>query len=132
MSVIRPDEISSLIKSKIENYRSGSEVSDNGQVLEVGDGIARIYGLSSAMSSELVEFDDGHGTLGIIQNLEEDNVGVVILGDYKHIKEGMIVKTTGRIASYLAGEIIAQIGAQFPENRIEVIKSTIEDIANGK
>ncbi|MBQ2871670.1 F0F1 ATP synthase subunit alpha [bacterium] len=106
MSVIRPDEISSLIKSKIENYRSGSEVSDNGQVLEVGDGIARIYGLSSAMSSELVEFDDGHGTLGIIQNLEEDNVGVVILGDYKHIKEGMIVKTTGRIASVPVGDAL--------------------------
>ena len=106
MSVIRPDEISSLIKSKIENYRSGIEVADNGQVLEVGDGIARIYGLSSAMSSELVEFDDGHGTLGIIQNLEEDNVGVVILGDYKHIKEGMSVKTTGRIASVPVGDAL--------------------------
>ncbi len=106
MGVIRPDEISSLIKSKIENYKAGVEVSNNGQVLEVGDGIARIYGLSSAMSSELVEFDDGHGTLGIIQNLEEDNVGVVILGDYKHIKEGMVVKTTGRIASVPVGEAL--------------------------
>ena len=106
MGVIRPDEISSLIKSKIENYSAGVEVSNNGQVLEVGDGIARIYGLTSAMSSELVEFDDGHGTLGIIQNLEEDNVGVVILGDYKHIKEGMIVKTTGRIASVPVGEAL--------------------------
>ena len=106
MGVIRPDEISSLIKSKIENYHSGVEVSNNGQVLEVGDGIARIYGLTSAMSSELVEFDDGYGTLGIIQNLEEDNVGVVILGDYKHIKEGMIVKTTGRIASVPVGEAL--------------------------
>ena len=104
MGVIRPDEISSLIKSKIENYNSAVEVSNNGQVLEVGDGIARIYGLTSAMSSELVEFDDGHGTLGIIQNLEEDNVGVVILGDYKHIKEGMVVKTTGRIASVPVGD----------------------------
>ena len=106
MGVIRPDEISSLIKSKIENYQSGVEISNNGQVLEVGDGIARIYGLSSAMSSELVEFDDGHGTLGIIQNLEEDNVGVVILGDYKHIKEGMVVKTTGRIASVPVGDAL--------------------------
>ena len=106
MGVIRPDEISSLIKSKIENYNSAVEVSNNGQVLEVGDGIARIYGLTSAMSSELVEFDDGHGTLGIIQNLEEDNVGVVILGDYKHIKEGMVVKTTGRIASVPVGDAL--------------------------
>ena len=106
MGVIRPDEISSLIKSKIENYNSTVEVSNNGQVLEVGDGIARIYGLTSAMSSELVEFDDGNGTLGIIQNLEEDNVGVVILGDYKHIKEGMVVKTTGRIASVPVGDAL--------------------------
>lgn len=110
MGVIRPDEISSLIKSKIENYNSCVEVSNNGQVLEVGDGIARIYGLTSAMSSELVEFEDGRGTLGIIQNLEEDNVGVVILGDYKHIKEGMVVKTTGRIASVPVGdELIGRI-----------------------
>jgi len=106
MSAIRPDEISSLIKNKIANYQSAVEVSNNGQVLEVGDGIARIYGLSSAMSSELVEFDDGHGTLGIVQNLEEDNVGVVILGDYKHIKEGMSVKTTGRIASVPVGDAL--------------------------
>lgn len=106
MSAIRPDEISSLIKSKIENYQSAVEVSNQGQVLEVGDGIARIYGLTSAMSSELVEFDDGHGTLGIIQNLEEDNVGVVILGDYKQIKEGMSVKTTGRIASVPVGDAL--------------------------
>ncbi len=108
MSAIRPDEISSLIKSKIENYESGVEVSNNGQVLEVGDGIARIYGLTSAMASELIEFEDGHGTLGIILNLEEDNVGAVILGDYKHIKEGMTVKTTGRIASVPVGD--AMIG----------------------
>ena len=106
MSAIRPDEISSLIKSKIENYKAGTAVSDNGQVLDVGDGIARIYGLSSAMLSELVEFDDGHGTLGIVQNLEEDNVGVVVLGDYKHIKEGMTVKTTGRIASVPVGDAL--------------------------
>ena len=106
MSSIRPDEISSLIKSKIENYKNAIEVTNQGQVLEVGDGIARIYGLSDAMSSELVEFDDGQGTLGIIQNLEEDNVGVVILGDYKHIKEGMTVKTTGRIASVPVGDAL--------------------------
>lgn len=106
MSAIRPDEISSLIKNKIANYQTAVEVSNNGQVLEVGDGIARIYGLSSAMSSELVEFGDGYGTLGIIQNLEEDNVGVVILGDYKHIKEGMTVKTTGKIASVPVGNAL--------------------------
>ena len=98
MAVINPDEISSIIKENIENYESKTEISNVGSVLEVGDGIARIYGLRNVMSNELVEFEDGKGTLGITLNLEEDNVGVVILGEYTQIKEGMTVKTTGRIA----------------------------------
>ena len=104
MATIRPDEITSIIKAKIENYASEMEVSNIGSVLEVGDGIARVYGLRNAMSNELVEFEDGKGTLGITLNLEEDNVGVVILGEYQHIKEGMTVKTTGRIASVPVGD----------------------------
>lgn len=104
MAVIKPDEISSIIKNKIENYESQTEISNIGSVLEIGDGIARIYGLRNVMSNELVEFQDGKGTLGITLNLEEDNVGVVILGEYQHIKEGMIVKTTGRIASVPVGD----------------------------
>jgi F-type H+-transporting ATPase subunit alpha len=104
MTVIKPDEISSIIKNKIENYESQTEISNIGTVLEVGDGISRIYGLRNVMSNELVEFQDGKGTLGITLNLEEDNVGVVILGEYQHIKEGMTVKTTGRIASVPVGE----------------------------
>lgn len=104
MTVIKPDEISSIIRGKIENYEIKTEVANVGSVLEVGDGIARIYGLRNVMSNELVEFDDGKGTLGITLNLEEDNVGVVILGDYKLIKEGMTVKTTGRIASAPVGD----------------------------
>ena len=104
MVLIQPDEISSIIKSKIENYTSVTEVTNIGKVLEVGDGIARIYGLRNVMASELVLFDDGKDTLGIAMNLEEDNVGVVILGDCTSIKEGMTVKTTGRIASVPVGE----------------------------
>ncbi len=104
MTVINPDEISSIIKSSIENYEVKTEVSNVGSVLEIGDGIARIYGLRNVMSNELVEFDDGKGTLGITLNLEEDNVGVVILGEYTHIKEGMTVRTTGRIASVPVGD----------------------------
>ena len=104
MTVINPDEISSIIKSNIENYESKTEISNVGSVLEIGDGIARIYGLRNVMSNELVEFDDGKGTLGITLNLEEDNVGVVILGEYTHIKEGMTVRTTGRIASVPVGD----------------------------
>lgn len=108
MTSIRPDEISSIIRSKIEQYETTLEVSDTGTVIEVGDGIARIYGLKKAMSSELVEFEDGKGTLGLVLNLEEDNVGVVVLGEYTSIKEGMTVKTTGRIASIPVGD--AMIG----------------------
>ena len=104
MTVIKPDEISSIIKSKIEKYNTEIEVANVGTVLEVGDGIARIYGLKNVMSSELIEFDDGHGTLGIALNLEEDNVGAVILGEYKFIKEGMTVKTTGKIVSVPVGD----------------------------
>lgn len=101
---IRPDEISSIIRTKIENYESTLEIADIGTVIEVGDGIARIYGLRNAMAGELVEFEDGHGTNGMVLNLEEDNVGVVIMGEYIHIKEGMVVKTTGRIASVPVGD----------------------------
>ncbi len=116
MAVINPDEITSIIKTKVENYDSVTEISNVGTVLEIGDGIARLYGLRNVMSNELVEFQDGKGTLGIALNLEEDNVGVVILGDYQHIKEGMTVKTTGRIASApvgegLIGRIVSPTGA---------------------
>ena len=104
MTVINPDEISSILKENIRNYEVKTEISNVGSVLEVGDGIARIYGLRNVMSNELVEFEDGRGTLGMALNLEEGNVGVVILGDYVHIKEGMVVKTTGRIASVPVGD----------------------------
>ena len=106
MAVINPDEISSILKENIRNYEAKAEISNIGSVLEVGDGIARIYGLRNVMSNELVEFEDGKGTLGITLNLEEDNVGVVILGEYTHIKEGRTVKTTGRIASVPVGDAL--------------------------
>ncbi len=104
MVAIKPDEISSIIREKIQNFETTTEISNVGSVLEVGDGITRIYGLRNVMSGELVEFEDGKGTLGIAMNLEEDNVGAVILGDYTHIKEGMTVKTTNRIASVPTGD----------------------------
>lgn len=102
--MIKPDEISSIIKNRIENFELQTEVSSTGSVIDVGDGIARVYGLRNAMSSELVVFDDGKETLGITMNLDEDNVGVVILGEYTQIKEGMTVRTTGKIASVPVGE----------------------------
>ena len=106
MAVINPEEISSILKENIRNYEAKAEVSNVGSVLEVGDGICRIYGLRNVMANELVEFEDGKGTLGLTLNLEEDNVGVVILGEYTHIKEGMVVKTTGRIASVPVGDAL--------------------------
>lgn len=99
---IRPEEISSIIKNEIENYKKSLDIKTSGSVLEVGDGIARIYGLSSAMSGELLEFP--HGVMGMVLNLEEDNVGAVILGDFSLIKEGDEVKATGRVVSVPAGE----------------------------
>lgn len=106
MALIKPDEISSIIKSKIENFELQSQVSNTGTVIEVGDGIARVYGLRNVMSNELVTFEDGKDTLGITMNLDEDNVGIVILGEYTQIKEGMTVKTTGRIASVPVGDAL--------------------------
>ena len=79
MVLIQPEEISSIIKDKIDNYELQTEVANTGTVLEIGDGIARIYGLRNVMASELVMFENGEGTLGIAMNLEEYNVGVVIL-----------------------------------------------------
>lgn len=115
MTNIRPDEISSLIKSKIETYDNDLTVSNIGTVIEIGDGIARVFGLRQAMSQELVEFQDANHTMGMVLNLEEDNVGVVIFGDYVHIHEGQMVKTTGKIASVpvgneLLGRVIDPLG----------------------
>ena len=104
MPTIRPDEISTIIKQQIEQYNQEMQISNVGTVLQVGDGIARIYGLEKVMASELLEFEDG--TVGIALNLEEDNVGAVLIGSGRNIQEGSIVKATGRIASIPVGEAL--------------------------
>lgn len=101
---IRPEEISSILKQQIENYDKKIETNDVGTVIEVGDGIARVYGLENAMVNELLEFPGG--VQGMAQNLEEDNIGCIILGPYKHIKEGDPVKRTGRIVEVPVGEAL--------------------------
>ncbi len=103
---IRPDEISSILKNQIENFQAQVDVSDVGTVIQVGDGIARIYGLEKAMAGELLEFPGG--IAGMVLNLEEDNIGCVILGPYTEIKEGDQVKRTGRIMDVPVGD--AMIG----------------------
>ena len=102
MVSIRPDEISSIIRQQIEQYDQSVQVSNVGTVLQVGDGIARIYGLEKAMAGELLEFEDG--TVGIALNLEEDNVGAVLMGDGRQIKEGSPVTATSKIASISVGD----------------------------
>ena len=101
---IRPEEISSVIKEQIKGYSAKLDVSEVGTVIQVGDGIARVYGLDNAMSGELLEFENG--VYGMAQNLEEDNVGVVILGSDEGIKEGSSVKLTGRVAEVPVGDAL--------------------------
>ena len=101
---IRVDEVSEILKSKIRKFERVLEAKDTGTVLSAGDGIARIYGLESAVSGGLVEFPGG--IKGVVLNLETSNVGVALLGDYEHIKEGDTVKRTGEIASVPVGEAL--------------------------
>nr|WP_294486709.1 F0F1 ATP synthase subunit alpha [uncultured Anaerosporobacter sp.] len=101
---LRPEEISSVIKEQIKNYSTKLEVSDVGTVITVGDGIARIHGLEKAMQGELLEFPGD--VYGMVLNLEEDNVGAVLLGDTKNINEGDTVKTTGRVVEVPVGDAL--------------------------
>jgi F-type H+-transporting ATPase subunit alpha len=102
MVSIRPDEISAILKQQIADYDKSVSVSNVGTVLQIGDGIARIYGLDQVMAGELVQFEDG--TEGIALNLEDDNVGAVLMGEGRGIQEGSTVKATGKIASVPVGD----------------------------
>src|SRR3974390_1099512 len=104
MASIRADEITSILRQEIENYDRAIDVSEVGAVISVGDGIARIHGLEKVMAGELIEFP--HDVAGIAMNLEEDQVGAVLLGDFTEIKEGDEVKRTGRIMSVPVGEAL--------------------------
>ncbi len=113
MAQIRADEISQLIREQIENYESKITVDEVGTVITLGDGIARVYGLDKVMAGELLQFP--HGIAGLAMNLEEDQVGVVLLGDYTEIREGDEVKRTGRIMSVpvgkqLVGRVVNSLG----------------------
>jgi len=101
---IKADEISKIIREQIEEYQAGMEVSEIGSVISVGDGIARVYGLEKVMAGELLDFP--HGVKGLALNLEESQVGVVLLGDYTEIREGDQVKRTGRIMEVPVGEAL--------------------------
>ncbi len=104
METIRAEEISQIISKQIKEYEKKLDISETGTVLSVGDGIARVYGVENAMAMELLEFPGG--ILGMVLNLEADNVGVAVLGEVTHIKEGDIVKRTGKIAQVPVGEAL--------------------------
>ena len=99
---VRPDEVSAILRQQLAGFKSAAELEEVGTVLQVGDGIARVYGLTKVQSGELVEFDKG--LQGIVLNLEEDNVGVVLLGSSDSIKEGDTIKRTTKIASIKVGD----------------------------
>ncbi len=110
---IRAEEISSILKKQIQDYGKKVEIAEIGTVLSVGDGIARVYGLEKVMAGELVEF--GHNIRGIVLNLEEDNVGIAVMGHDTEIKEGEEVRRTGRIAEVpvgdaLMGRVLSAVG----------------------
>lgn len=102
MANIRPDEVSAILREELSNFKTEAELEEVGTVLQVGDGVARIYGLSNAQAGELLEFDNG--TTALVLNLEEDNVGAVLFGESEEIKEGDNVKRTNKIASVKVGE----------------------------
>src|ERR1700728_3366710 len=104
MAQIKADEITKLIREQIENYESQISVDETGTIISLGDAIARVHGLDKVMAGELLSFP--HDVAGIAMNLEEDQVGVVLLGDYTEIKEGEEVKRTGRIMSVPVGDAL--------------------------
>ena len=133
---LKPEEISSVIKEQIKNYETKLETSDVGTVIQVADGIARIHGLENAMQGELLEFPGE--VYGMVMNLEEDNVGSVLLGDHKNINEGDIVKTTGRVVEVpvgdaMLGRVVNALGQPIDgKGPIATTKSSqIERVASG-
>lgn len=105
MADVRPDEVSAILREQLSNFKSEAELEEVGTVLQVGDGVARIFGLTNAQAGELLEFENGLNAL--VLNLEEDNVGAVLLGDSSEVKEGDTVKRTGRIGSVKVGDGMA-------------------------
>ena len=101
---LRPEEITSILKQRIEEYDVETDLAEVGTVLQVGDGIARVYGLENCVSLEMLEFE--HGVVGIAFNLEEDNVGVALFGEWEHVKEGEPVRRTGAVVSVPVGEAL--------------------------
>lgn len=104
MAEVRPEEISAILRRQLSGFENEADIYEVGTVLQVGDGVARVYGLTKVQASELVEFPNG--VMGMVLNLEEDNVGVILFGDDRLVKEGDTVRRTGKIASVPVGEAL--------------------------
>ena len=126
MAEVNPAEVSAILKQQLSGFDATASLDEVGTVLTVGDGIARVYGLSNAQYGELVSFESGME--GIVLNLEEDNVGVVLLGPSIEIKEGDTVKRTERIASLKVGEGIV---VHFPAGSDKTTAVHVKDVASG-
>ena len=115
---LRPEEITSVLKSRIQRYEAGVDVQEVGTVVQVGDGVARIQGLENAVASEMLELP--HGVMGLVLNLEEDSIGAVLMGEDTLIKEGDQVKRTGKVIQVpvgeaLVGRVVNPLGAPLDE-----------------
>ena len=104
MAEVKPDEVSAILRKQLSGFEKEIDVYEVGTVVQIGDGVARVYGLTKCMASELIEFP--HGVFGMALNLEEDNVGCILFGDYTLVKEGDEAKRTGRVASMPVGETL--------------------------
>src|SRR5436189_5566186 len=101
---LRPEEITSILRERIEKFDVETDLAEVGTVLSVGDGIARVYGLENCVALEMLELE--HGVTGLAFNLEEDNVGTALFGEWQHVREGEPVRRTGRVASVPVGEAL--------------------------
>ena len=102
MAEVKPDEVSAILRKQLSGFEQEIDIYEVGTVVQIGDGVARVYGLRKCMASELIEFP--HEVFGMALNLEEDNVGCILFGDYTLVEEGDTVKRTGRVASMPVGE----------------------------
>ena len=130
---LRPEEITSILRERIENFDTESNLAEVGAVLQVGDGIARIHGLENCVALEMLELD--HGVVGLAFNLEEDNVGAALFGDWEKVKEGEPVRRTGKVASVpvgdgLIGRIVADI-EQKSGRPVQASRSVDPDLIGG-
>jgi F-type H+-transporting ATPase subunit alpha len=114
---LRPEEITALLKERIKDFDVETDLAEVGQVLQVGDGIARVYGLESAVALEMLEFE--HGVTGVALNLEEDNVGAALLGEWEKVKEGEPVRRTGRVASVPVGDALSAASSTRSETPVD-------------